>query len=62
MTISAVQNVYDASNILSVDQVFDRRFLSLPYKRSRSECSEIQRLRKLETSCRVTLLMCNSKA
>ena len=25
--ISAVLNVYDASNILSVDQVFDQRFL-----------------------------------
>ena len=29
MTISAVQNVYDTTDILSVDKVFDRRFLSL---------------------------------
>ena len=28
MTILAVQNVYDTTDILSVDQVFDRRFLS----------------------------------
>ena len=54
MTISAVQNVYDASNILSVDQVFDRRFLSIPYKRSRSGRCEVQRLGKLEISCQLT--------